>query len=64
MFNVSDVKVRISKFEMDFSKVMLSSVVMLFVQKPLEDYLNMFWNYFTSTDCSEPLDAFLVHVCR
>lgn len=64
-FNIKDRTSNLKKFECDFSKVLLISLVKQFTGLKLDEYLNAFWTHFNSEEIvTEILEIFLVHVCR
>lgn len=64
-FSIKDRTSNLKKFECDFSKVLLTSIVKQFTGMKLHTYLNAFWTFFNTEENSDtPLDVFLVHVCR
>lgn len=61
---VQDKHYGITKIEIDFSRALLTSLVRLFVGKPLSAYLNVFWEHGTRSDRDEHVATFPIHICR
>lgn len=67
LYGLQHPKDLVQKLEVDFSRPLMTGAIYVFENMTLEQYCNRIWDYFAEQDdipSKEPLDLFVVHVCR